>query len=119
MSEGAIYSLVQNKALENVSFMLWEKARRLPGEDTLTIVPGFAGSYPNFFFDVDLAHLPDFVSRILNLGSEEQARQFFEAYGIRRTRPNFWQYADFFNRQHRLSQPVTAGLFDLGRYENR
>ena len=119
LSEGAIYSLVQNKALENVSFMLWEKARRLPGEDTLTIVPGFAGSYPNFFFDVDLAQLPDFVSRILNLGSEEQARQLFATYGIGRTQPNFWQYADFFNRQHRLSQPVTAGLFDLGRYENR
>jgi len=118
-NEGVVYSLVENKALENVSFMLWEKARRLPEEDTLTIVPGFAGSYPNFFFDVEVTRLPDFVSRLLNLGSQEQTQQLIEAYGIHRTDPNFWQYADFFNRQHQLSQPLTAGLFDLGRYENR
>ena len=119
LDQGTVYSLVQNKALANVSFMFWERARRLPEEDTLTVVPGFVGSYPNFFYDVDLAHLPDFVSRALNLGGEEDAKQLVEIYGIRRTHPNFWGYSDFFNRQHRLSNPVTAGLFDLGRYENR
>ena len=117
--QGLVYNLVQNKALENVSFMLWEKARRLPGEDTLTIVPGFAGSYPNFFFDVDLAHLPDFVSRMLNLTDKGAAQQLEDAYGVHRTHPNFWAYSDFFNRQHQQANPITAGLFDLNRYENR
>ena len=117
--QGNVYSLVQNKALENVSFMLWEKARRLPEEDTLTIVPGFAGSYPNFFFDVDVAHLPDFVSRILNLPDEQAAQQLENTYGVHRTHPNFWAYSDFFNRRHQQTNPITAGLFDLNRYENR
>ena len=116
--QGAAYSLAQNKALENVSFMLWEQARRLPEEDTLTIAPGFLGSYPNFFFDVDIDRLPDFVSRILNQTGEQDFTALVEAYGVRRTRPDFWELADFFNRLHARQDPVTAGLFDLNRYEN-
>lgn len=118
LEQGVSYSLTQNKALENVSFMLWEQARRIPEEDTLTIVPGFMGSYPNFFFDVDIDHLPDFVGRILNLTGEPAWLALVETYGIRRTRPDFWEHADFFNRQHAREYPVTTGLFDLNRYEN-
>ena len=72
LDQGVSDSLTQNKALGNVSFMLWKEARRILKEDTLTIVSGFMGSYPNFFLDVDIEHLPDFVGRILNL-TEEQA----------------------------------------------
>ena len=117
--EGAVYSLVQNKALENVSFMLWERARRVPEEDTLTILPGFAGSYPNFFFDVEAGSLPAFVSQILAIREESDVGRLVEAYGIRRTNPDFWVYSDFFNQYHRRENPVTAGVFDLNRYENR
>ncbi len=115
----AVYSLIQNKALRNVSFMFLESLRRLPEEDTLTLVPGFAGSYPNFYFDVPIEQLPAFVSRVLALNSEGDMTRLVERWGIRRTNPDFWTYADFFNRRHLLQDPVTAGLFDLNRYENR
>ncbi|GAB6047591.1 fatty acid cis/trans isomerase [Methyloparacoccus murrellii] len=119
IGEGAVYSLIQNKALENVSFMFWESARRLPAEDTLTIVPGFVGSYPNFYYDVAIDRLPDFVSRVLALGGSADATRLAADFGVRRTRPDFWNYADFFNRRHLGQSPLTAGLFDLSRYENR
>ena len=117
--QGIVYSLVQNKMLANVSFMFWESARRLPEEDTLTVVPGFAGAYPNFFFDVAIDELEAFVSQVLALGDAADALRLVERWGIRRTNPDFWVYADFMNRLHRNNDPVTAGLFDLSRYENR
>ena len=100
-------------------FMLWESARRLPEEDTLTVVPGFAGAYPNFFFDVAIDELEAFVSQVLVLGDAADALRLVERWGIRRTNPDFWVYADFMNRLHRNNDPVTPGLFDLSRYENR
>ena len=116
--QGAVYSLVFNKALENVSFMLMERNRRLPAEDTLTIVPGFAGSYPNFYFDVEEGRLPAFVSQILAIRQEDDVAKLEAIYGIHRSNPDFWVYSDFFNQRHLLAEPVTAGLFDLNRYEN-
>ncbi len=67
---------------------------------------------------MDIEHLPDFVGRILNLTGEPAWLALVETYGIRRTRPDFWEHADFFNRQHTREHPVTTGLFDLNRYEN-
>lgn len=119
MDQGTVYSLVQNKALTNVSFMFLEQTRRLPEEDTLTIVPGFAGSYPNFYFDADIADLPDFVDQILSIRRDDDMDTLVDRFGIRRTRPDYWAYSDFFNRIHKAQHPVTAGIFDLGRYENR
>jgi len=117
-SEGRVYSLVNNKALENVSLMLLESLRRLPEEDTLTVVPGIVGSYPNFFFDVPKDRLKDFVSRILTLKSPEDFSRIVESYGVRRTRPDFWNFSDFFNRSYLEEAPVSSGLLDLSRYEN-
>jgi len=117
--QGIVYSLIQNKMLANVSFMFWESARRLPREDTLTVMPGFAGGYPNFFFDVAIDEVEAFVSQVLDLGDSADALRLVERWGIRRTNPDFWVYADFMNWLHRSNDPVNAGLFDLSRYENR
>lgn len=117
--QGAVYSLVKNEALLNVSFMLRESSRRIPEEDTLTVVPGFVGSYPNYFFDVEIGRLPEFVERILRLAGEADAATLAESFGVRRTNAGFWDYSDFFNTRYRRQYPVTAGLFDLNRYENR
>jgi hypothetical protein len=115
----AVYSLARNKGLLNVSFMFRETSRRVPAEDTLTIVPGFIGSYPNYFFDVPPEQLAEFVQRIKRLSGEADAAALAESYGVRRTSGRFWEYSDFFNRRYRERNPVTAGIFDLNRYENR
>ena len=87
LDQGVSCSLTQNKTLGNVSVMLWEEARRIPKEDTLTMVSGFMGSYPNFFLDVDIKHLPDFVGKILNLTGEQAWLALAETYGLRRHVP--------------------------------
>jgi hypothetical protein len=117
-AEAAVYSLAKNEALKNVAFMFREQSRRLPEEDTLTVVPGFVGSYPNFFYDLTIDRLPDFVAALAGLRSPEGMTALAERYGVRRSNPGFWAVSDWFNARHRRDQPVEAGLFDLNRYDN-
>ena len=58
-------------------------------------------------------------SRGTGYGLARALCRLVERWGIRRTNPDFWVYADFMNRHNRNNDPVTAGLLDLSRYENR
>lgn len=118
-NEAAIYSLMKNEAHANVAFMLMEQSRRLPDEDTLTVSPGFIGSYPNFFFDITRDQLPEFVRQVESIAGEKDVTALVDKFGIRRTSPEFWNTADFFTKRHLMASPVAAGIFDLNRYENR
>ena len=112
------YTLVHNKALSNVAFMLFEKDRREPADDTMTIVPGVLGSYPNFFFDVKLADMDDFVLALSAVASEDDFTKVAERFGARRSSPRFWETADWHNAEAASREPVEAGLLDLNRYED-
>ncbi|MEW6039241.1 MAG: fatty acid cis/trans isomerase [Pseudomonadota bacterium] len=117
--EGWIYSLVKNTALENVSILFLEELRRTPKEDTLTLVRGVVGSYPNFFFDLDEAEVGEFVDAVLSLDSPKAfGPKLAERFGVRRANPGFWKVSDWFNRRHLEANPVTAGWLDLSRYDN-
>lgn len=113
-----VFSLVKNEALSNVSLLFMENLRRLPGEDTLTVVPELVGSYPNFFFDLDRRDLPEFVGRVAAIKNADDVAALVERFGVRRNNPRFWEFSDFFNQRHRNRHPVTAGWFDLNRYDN-
>lgn len=116
--EALVYTLLVDKALKNIAFIFAEDIRRQPEQDKLTIVPGFLGSYPNFFFTVQLNALPGFVSQLKAIRSADDKERFYSAYGIRRSDPRFWQYSDWFNGQYKQAAGVNAGIFDLNRYEN-
>ena len=113
-----VYTLLLNKALKNVAVMLAENLRREPELDTLTVFPGFLGSYPNFFFNVEQEQLPEFIEAIKNARTGKDQEAFYSRYGIRRSNPEIWQYSDWFNAQHKKYRNVEAGLFDLNRYHN-
>ena len=113
-----VYTLLLNKSLENVALMMLEDLRREPELDTLTVFPGFIGSYPNFFFDVRKEELPEFIAAIKNATSSEDKDAFYSKYGIRRTNSEIWQHVDWFNAQHKEYRGIRAGLFDLNRYHN-
>jgi hypothetical protein len=113
-----VYTLVLNKAYSNISNMLAEKAHRVPQNDSITIVSGFIGSYPNFFFTVEQNQLNEFVTMIKNAGTETDMDAVYNRFGIRRTNPEIWQHADWFNQQHRQYRGLEAGLFDMNRYKN-
>ncbi|TXL21374.1 isomerase [Methylococcaceae bacterium HT5] len=113
-----VYTLLLNKTLLNVAFMTGDNLRRERALDTLTVIPGFLGSYPNFFFNVQQEQLPEFIAAIKNANSSADKDAFYSKYGIRRTNPEIWQYVDWFNAQHKKYRGVRAGLFDLNRYHN-
>ncbi len=98
--------------------MLSKGSRRLPENDRITIYPGFIGSYPNFYFSVEKDRLGEFVNRIRTARTETDLEQLYSQFGIRRTNPEIWQHADWFNEQHKKYRGLQAGLLDLSRYEN-
>jgi len=113
-----VYTLLIDKAYSNISKMVAMGSRRLPENDRITIVPGFVGSYPNFFFSVEKNRLGEFVNKIQSARSEADLEPLYSQFGIRRSNPEIWQQADWFNQQHKIYRGLQAGLLDLSRYEN-
>jgi fatty acid cis/trans isomerase CTI len=72
-----VYTLLLNKALQNVAIPVAESIRREPGKDTVTIVPGFIGSHPNFFFSVEVERLQEFVEMLQSARSKKQKERFY------------------------------------------
>jgi hypothetical protein len=113
------YTLLSNSAHANVAELFGETRRRLPDEDTMTVLGGFVGSYPNAFFQVEAADLPGFVQGIRGLASEADYRRLLARYGIRRTDARFWAHSDALLDAYRGRAPREAALFDYNRFENR
>jgi hypothetical protein len=117
-AQDLVYSLVRNTAHTNVAFMFGEDKRLLPADDTLSVVRGHFGSYPNFFFEAKASELAAFVDELRGLASEADLERFATAHGIRRTDPRFWATSDWLREDLRRQSPTEAGLYDLGRYSN-
>ena len=113
-----VYTLLIDKAYSNISKILSEGSRRLPENDRITISPGFIGSYPNFFFSVEEKQLAEFVDMIRFSRTEIDLDHLYSKFGIRRTNPDIWQQADWFNQQHKKYRGLNAGLLDISRYDN-
>ncbi|WP_417616906.1 fatty acid cis/trans isomerase [Oceanisphaera sp.] len=113
-----VYSLIHNRDHSNVAFMLGEDLRLRPENDTLTVLPGVVGSYPNFIFNVTRQQLPDFMTALITLQRPEELHGLADHFGIRRTHPDFWFY--FHDMHHYLQEntPLEAGLLDMNRYLN-
>ncbi len=117
-SNDRAYSLMHNKDLSNVAYILAESYRAVPEKDTLTVVPGFIGSYPNFFFSVAEQDLDIFINALSNAQTQESATEFYEQFGMRRNNPQFWETLDWFNAEHKKRRGLEAGLFDVNHYQN-
>jgi len=116
------YSLIRDKAYLSVTSLLADESKRDNRDyarDTLTVIKGLEGSYPNFFFVVEPEQLEDFTSRIVNINTLDDYERFAGIYGIRRTNDRFWETADWFQDEYARQEPVLSGLFDLNRYANR
>jgi hypothetical protein len=121
--DGVAYTLIYNKSYqryEKDSFTKDVKNRSKTDMrgDTLTVLKGLAGSYPNFFFDVKSEDLEAFVTACENLRSKKDYSRLVEQFGIRRTNPAFWKVADWFQERHAYAQPVESGILDLSRYRD-
>ena len=116
------YTVIRNKAYKNVTSIFKDEKdteARDYSNDSLTVVDWLEGSYPNFFFSVDIDDVEQFAERYAALQNSEDYERFVSAYGIRRTNSDFWETADWFQDAYLREKPIHAGLFDLNRYQNR
>jgi hypothetical protein len=114
-----VYTFVHNREHFNVKYLFSEQGRLNTAEDTLSVIKGFHGSYPNIFFDVPLEQAQQFLTLLTSIRDESNGFQnLVNAFGIRRTDDKFWEISDWFAKRFRETDPVGAGLLDLNRYGN-
>ena len=114
-----LISLIRNRAHSNVAQLLGEKERLLPKEQTLSVLRGVVGTYPNVFYQVKTSELGAFTTQLSNLKSQQDYSDLVARYGVRRSNKAFWPFADSVHAQYLRAEPVSAGLLDFNRLENR
>lgn len=121
MNDGKVfyYSIILDRALQNVSALFAEDERHIPREDRLTVVPGLLGAYPNALFTVTENNLSDFVSAVSKLDGGKSYEKLVDRYGIRRANPAFWELSDPFQEAALSGSATDRGLLDFSRLENR
>ena len=72
------YTIILNRAYKNITSMFSDNDddRRDIDNYTLTILEGLHGSYPNFFFDIELSELAAFAKNYSGIHSEADHRRF-------------------------------------------
>jgi len=114
--EDAVASLVVNRWHDNVTYLFGENNVLDSSRDRIDILPGFIGSYPNYFFDITIDELSDFLDLLENIRDNPEDLQRLQTYGINRANDDFWEHYDWFQKRFTEDQPIQSGLFDLNRY---
>lgn len=114
-----VFTILRNDGHTNIASPFGERDRRVPEEDTLTVVNGFIGAHPNAFYVVPRARLSEWVTQVAALRSEADYAALQLGFGVRRTDADFWATNDRLVEIYRDEWPVEAGILDLNRYENR
>jgi hypothetical protein len=112
-------TLLRNTAHANVAHLAREKSQLLPEENTLTLVPGFIGAYPNAIYRATAADLPALREAIAGMASEADYGKLADRFAVRRTNPQFWAASDALHDAYAAWSPLEAGLFDYNRLQDR
>lgn len=91
---------------------------RLSLEDSLTLLNGVVGAYPNALFAVDAEKLPIFVAQAMAMKTPTDLTALFDRFAVRRTDPRFWQISDRIHDHWQASNPVAYGVLDYSRLDN-
>ena len=114
-----LVTVLRNNAHENMVSIFNEKKRTIVEENTVTVVNGMLGSYPNAFYNVTEDDIDEFVEQVMSMESAEDYRLLIDRFGVRRTHPDFWAYSDAVHTVMKQQDPLTFGLLDYNRIENR
>jgi hypothetical protein len=117
--EPVVYAtLFKNVGFANVAH-LSDAHEVLPDEDTLTVVPGIAATYANAFYRVKVGDLDAFVAAVTGGDAARDYGAFAARFAVRRTDPTIWRFSDEMQAAYLRQQPLTSGIIDLARLENR
>jgi len=112
-----LFTLVHNNDHSNVAVLLFEQARRRPQRDTLSVVPGIVGAYPNAFWVVHEDELPRLARELSAVRGPNGYRALAARYAVSRNSAKFWQEGDWVLNTYRNLEPVEWGILDYSRYE--
>ncbi|MGQ7844882.1 fatty acid cis/trans isomerase [Granulosicoccus sp. 3-233] len=112
-------SILRNDAHLNMSSVFQEEKQLIPAENTVTVLPGIRGFYPNALMQVDQADLQEFVQAVLSLDDADSYSRLLDDYGVRRSDPRFWALSDELHEQWQAADPTGFGYLDFSRLENR
>ena len=112
-------SIMRNDAHLNMSSVFDEAKQLIPSENTITVLPGIRGYYPNALMQIDEDGIGSFVDGVLSLQDEQGYSRLLDEYGIRRSDPRFWALSDELHEQWRAEDPTGFGYLDYSRLENR
>jgi hypothetical protein len=112
-------SIMRNDAHLNMSSVFDENKQLIPSENTVTVLRGIRGYYPNALMQVDQDDIGSFVEQMMSLQSENDYSRFLDDYGIRRSDSRFWALSDELHEQWRAEDPTGFGYLDYSRLENR
>ncbi|HEY6643246.1 fatty acid cis/trans isomerase [Povalibacter sp.] len=114
-----LLTVLSNSAYTNISSMFDEASRRLVAEDSLTVANGIVGAYPNVFFQMQEGDIAEFVGLVSALRTEADYSRLLDRFAMRRTDPGFWQLSDTVLADYARDEPLTSGILDYSRYDNR
>ena len=114
-----VYSIVINRWHDNVAFLLGEEKRLNNTKDSADFIRGFVGSYPNYFFDLHMKDVPDFIDLLANFTRTKKDFARLAKYGVNRSDDKIWDTYDWFQQRFLEDEPVHGGLFDLNRYYHK
>ncbi|WP_425388401.1 fatty acid cis/trans isomerase [Alteromonas confluentis] len=117
--EPEMFTLLRNSAHYNVSSLFEEDENRNYGQDSVTLVQGLLGSYPDVFWQINASEVQNMVAKVKRIKSESDYEAFITDYGVRRTNPAFWQFSDEVIQWALSRYPIEGGLLDYNRLEDR
>ncbi len=114
--EDEVISVIVDRWHDNVRYLFRESSALDPSRDRADFLNGFVGTYPNYFFIVDAADLPDFFDILDNYDNSEAYIARLNKYGVNRAADNFWEVYDWFQKEFDAYHGRNAGIIDLNRY---
>lgn len=118
-NERHIYTMLRHSAHSNISHLFGEQERRLFEEDTVTIASGFMTSHPNAFLRIEEGEVDSFATQLASMKTAEDYTRLLDRFGIRRSHPRFWDFADNLHTYFSDHYPNEAAYLDFNRLENR
>ena len=114
--EDEVVSIVIDRWHDNVRHIFGESSFLDSNRDRADFIKGFIGSYPNYFFVINYADLPDFFAVLNNYDGSQEYINRLEKYGINRAEDTFWDHYDWFQAVFDRQEQQDTGIVDLNRY---
>ncbi|PRO68282.1 fatty acid cis/trans isomerase [Alteromonas gracilis] len=114
-----VFTALRNSAHYNVNSLFEEEENREPSKDTLTLVHGLLGSYPDAFWFIKASDITGSIEQLKSIKNEKDYKALLDKVGMRRTNPEFWTFSDNLLRWSEEQYPIEGGLLDYNRLEDR